>query len=109
MIRLPAFILVGCVVCAGLIPIEFGSVSSRRQTGALAVRRNSAARRRKQPSACTATLAACDRKGFEAWAEAVADEKAPSRDAPSVVTASMLNGPPARISSSLKRPQNADA
>src|SRR5215472_14168262 len=30
MIRLPAFILVGCVVCAGLIPIEFGSVSSHR-------------------------------------------------------------------------------
>jgi hypothetical protein len=30
MIRLPAFILVGCVVCAGLIPIEFGSVSSQR-------------------------------------------------------------------------------
>src|SRR5690348_16319017 len=28
MIRLPAFILVGCLVCAGLIPIEFGSVSS---------------------------------------------------------------------------------
>src|SRR5215813_736549 len=30
MIRLPAFILVGCVVCTGLIPIEFGSVSSHR-------------------------------------------------------------------------------
>src|SRR6516165_1350557 len=30
MIRLPAFILVGCVVCAGLIPIEFGSVSRHR-------------------------------------------------------------------------------
>src|SRR5215468_2606208 len=30
MIRLPAFILVGCVVCAGLILIEFGSVSSHR-------------------------------------------------------------------------------
>src|ERR1700719_1106880 len=30
MIRLPAFILVGCVVCAGLIPIEFGSVDSHR-------------------------------------------------------------------------------
>src|SRR5262249_59277106 len=30
MIRLPASILVGCVVCAGLIPIEFGSVSSHR-------------------------------------------------------------------------------
>ena len=30
MARLPAFILVGCVVCAGLIPIEFGSVSSHR-------------------------------------------------------------------------------
>src|SRR6516164_6871354 len=30
MIRLAAFILVGCVVCAGLIPIEFGSVSSHR-------------------------------------------------------------------------------
>jgi hypothetical protein len=30
MIRLSAFILVGCVVCAGLIPIEFGSVSSHR-------------------------------------------------------------------------------
>src|SRR5215813_10814573 len=30
MIRLPAFILVGCVVCAALIPIEFGSVSSHR-------------------------------------------------------------------------------
>ena len=30
MIRLPAFILVGCVVCAGLIPIGFGSVSSHR-------------------------------------------------------------------------------
>src|SRR5262249_5426858 len=30
MIRLPAFILVGCVVCAGLIPIEFGSVSNQR-------------------------------------------------------------------------------
>src|SRR5215813_13129296 len=30
MIRLPAFILVGCVVCAGLIPIEFGSVNSDR-------------------------------------------------------------------------------
>jgi hypothetical protein len=30
MIRLPAFILVGCVVCAGLIPIEFGSVGSHR-------------------------------------------------------------------------------
>ena len=30
MIRLPAFILVGCVVGAGLIPIEFGSVSSHR-------------------------------------------------------------------------------
>ena len=30
MIRFPAFILVGCVVCAGLIPIEFGSVSSHR-------------------------------------------------------------------------------
>jgi hypothetical protein len=30
MIRLPAFILVGCVVCARLIPIEFGSVSSHR-------------------------------------------------------------------------------
>jgi hypothetical protein len=30
MIRLPAFVLVGCVVCAGLIPIELGSVSSQR-------------------------------------------------------------------------------
>ena len=30
MIRLPAFILVGCVVCAGLILIEFGSISSHR-------------------------------------------------------------------------------
>ena len=30
MIRLPAFVLVGCVVCAGLIPIELGSVSSHR-------------------------------------------------------------------------------
>jgi hypothetical protein len=30
MIRLPALILVGCVVCAGLIPIEFGSVSNHR-------------------------------------------------------------------------------
>jgi hypothetical protein len=30
MIRLPAFILVGCVVCAGLILIEFGSISSPR-------------------------------------------------------------------------------
>src|ERR1700757_174809 len=30
MIRLSAFILVGCVVCAGLIPIGFGSVSSHR-------------------------------------------------------------------------------
>src|ERR1700756_5152244 len=30
MIRLPAFIIVGCVVCAGLILIEFGSVSSHR-------------------------------------------------------------------------------
>src|SRR5215831_16398550 len=30
MIRLPASILVGCVVCAGLIPIEFGSVSGHR-------------------------------------------------------------------------------
>src|ERR1700758_3986517 len=30
MTRLPAFILVGCVVCAALIPIEFGSVSSHR-------------------------------------------------------------------------------
>ena len=30
MIRLPVFILVGCVVCTGLIPIEFGSVSSHR-------------------------------------------------------------------------------
>ena len=30
MISLPAFILVGCVVCAGLIPIEFGSVSRHR-------------------------------------------------------------------------------
>ena len=30
MIRLPAFILVGCAVCIGLIPIEFGSVSSHR-------------------------------------------------------------------------------
>src|SRR5215475_2027599 len=30
MIRLPAFILAGCVVCAGLIPIEFGSVSRHR-------------------------------------------------------------------------------
>src|ERR1700741_3307280 len=28
--RLPPFIFVGCVVCAGLIPIEFGSVSSHR-------------------------------------------------------------------------------
>jgi hypothetical protein len=30
MVRLPAFILVGCVVCAGLILIEFGSISSHR-------------------------------------------------------------------------------
>ena len=30
MVRLPAFILVGGVVCAGLIIIEFGSVSSHR-------------------------------------------------------------------------------
>src|SRR5271170_3495154 len=30
MIRLPAFILVGCVVCAGLILFEFGSISSHR-------------------------------------------------------------------------------
>jgi hypothetical protein len=30
MIRLPAFILVGCVACAGLILIEFGSISSHR-------------------------------------------------------------------------------
>ena len=30
MIRLLAFILVGCVVCAGLILIEFGSISSHR-------------------------------------------------------------------------------
>ena len=30
MIRLLAFILVGCVVCAGLILIEFGSISNRR-------------------------------------------------------------------------------
>jgi hypothetical protein len=29
MIRLPALILVGCVVCAGLILIEFGSIGSR--------------------------------------------------------------------------------
>ncbi len=30
MIRLPAFILVGCVVCAGLILIQFGSITSHR-------------------------------------------------------------------------------
>jgi hypothetical protein len=30
MVRLPAFILVGCVVCAGLILIEFGSINSHR-------------------------------------------------------------------------------
>src|ERR1700747_1323576 len=30
MVRLPAFILVGCAVCAGLILIEFGSISSHR-------------------------------------------------------------------------------
>ena len=30
MLRLPAFILVGCVVSAGLILIEFGSISSHR-------------------------------------------------------------------------------
>ena len=30
MIRLPAFILVGCVVCAGLILIEFGFITSHR-------------------------------------------------------------------------------
>src|SRR5271163_2238250 len=30
MIRFPAFILVGCVVCAGQILIEFGSISSHR-------------------------------------------------------------------------------
>ena len=30
MIRLPASILVGCVVCAGLILVDFGSISSRR-------------------------------------------------------------------------------
>jgi hypothetical protein len=30
MIRLPAFILVGCVICAGLILIEFVSISSHR-------------------------------------------------------------------------------
>jgi hypothetical protein len=30
MIRLPAFILVGCLVCAGLILIEFGSITSYR-------------------------------------------------------------------------------
>jgi hypothetical protein len=34
MIRLPAFILVGCVVCAGLILIEFGSISSHRPSPA---------------------------------------------------------------------------
>jgi hypothetical protein len=31
MVRLPVFILVGCVVCAGLILIEFGSISSHRR------------------------------------------------------------------------------
>lgn len=30
MVRLPAFVLVGCVVCAGLILIEFGSISNHR-------------------------------------------------------------------------------
>jgi hypothetical protein len=32
MIRLPAFILVGCLVCVGLILIEFGSISSDRRS-----------------------------------------------------------------------------
>lgn len=30
MIRFPAFVLVGCVVCAGLILVELGSIGSRR-------------------------------------------------------------------------------
>lgn len=34
MIRLPAFIVVGCVVCAGLVPIDFGSISSHRPLAA---------------------------------------------------------------------------
>jgi hypothetical protein len=34
MVRLPALILVGCVVCAGLILIEFGSINSRTSPGA---------------------------------------------------------------------------
>jgi len=29
MVRLCVFILVGCVVCAGLIPIEFGSITTQ--------------------------------------------------------------------------------